>query len=102
MTAAPLGGDSVEVNVTAPATGRNWLSYGLKACVLDGAALTTDCTTAECMAAASAATTTCTIDGLEAKTAYGVAVVAEKAGAGTTPVASPASTLANATTPDHT
>lgn len=91
----------MEVTVTAPATGRSWARYSLNACVLDGTEPTTDCTTAECTAAAEGAITVCTIDGLEAKTAYGVVAVAEKAGAGSAAVVSPASTPANVTTPDH-
>ena len=103
MTASPVDADSADVVITAPATGRPWASFNLTACVTNGAAVTEDCLTPTCQASGTAGspTTTCRVAGLQALTSYAVAAVAGKAGKGGVPVASPASLLANFTTPDH-
>ena len=103
MTARATDGDSGIVEITAPTTGRPWASFNLTACVLNGTALTGDCTEQTCMDAntADSAVTPCALEGLEASTAYGVVVVAEKKLASNATVASPASQRVDFTTPPH-
>lgn len=105
LAASATDGDSADVSITAPTTGRPWASYNLTVCVLDDAYLTEneDCRTQTCTDASTAtsAVTACPLEGLEASTSYGVVVVAVKAGAGGKSITSPTSQRVDFTTPLH-
>ena len=94
--------DSAAVTITAPTTGRPWLRYNLTLCTLAGGAPTADCVQQTCADAQAADfTTSCApLGGLEASTAYGVAVVAERVNSvGKAVLSTPA--VATFTTPAH-
>lgn len=102
VTARATDGDSAAITVTAPGTGGQWARFNLTLYVLNGTVATDAVIKQTCAAATGAAVTACTVDGLDANTAYRVTALAEKTGKdGVAVIASPASDPQDLATPDN-